>query len=328
MRSASVMRATVLAACLVFVVLVSLSVGAGGWSLDAVGRLVTGAGGDEPSDLIVRDLRLPRTAAGLLVGAAFGASGAVMQGVTRNPLAEPGLLGVSAGAATAVVMAISVGGVTTVPVLTWWAIVGAGSTAVAVYLVAARSGGATPVRLVLAGAAASALLLSAIRAVTLLDRDALDRYRVWAVGSLVGRDAAVVAQIAPFVVVGLVSAMLVAPRLDLLALGDQAATSLGLRVGATRAVAVASVATSTGAAVALAGPVAFVGLVVPHAVRMVAGAELRRAVPLSAVVGAVLVVACDVVGRLVAAPGEIRVGVVAAALGGPAFVVLVRRVVP
>jgi iron complex transport system permease protein len=276
--------------------------------------------------LIVRELRLPRTVLAIMVGAALGVAGALMQGVTRNPLADPGLLGVNAGAAFAVVFAIWAFEITDVFGLVWFAFIGAAITSVLVYMLGSMGrGGANPVRLALAGAALSALLGAFIGAITLLDQTTLDQYRFWAVGSLSGRDTTVTGQLFPFVAVGLVIAFGAGRQLNALALGEEAARSLGTKVNTTRAVSALAITLLCGAAVAACGPIAFVGLVVPHAVRVWFGPDQRWLMPASALAGAALLLYCDTAGRIVARPAEIQVGIMTAAIGGPAFVILVRR---
>lgn len=276
--------------------------------------------------IIVTELRLPRTFVGLAVGAALGTAGALMQGVTRNPLADPGLLGVNAGAAFAVVLAIWRFNITSVMGLVWFAFIGAAITSVLVYALGSMGqGSATPVRLALSGAAVSSLLGALTGAITLLDQQTLDRFRFWAVGSLSGRDSDIAAQMAPFVVVGLVIAILVARNLNALALGEDAAKALGIRVINTQLLAGLSITILCGAAVSAAGPIGFIGLVIPHAVRVWFGPDQRWLIPASALAGPCLLLFCDVVGRVIARPGEIQVGIMTAAIGGPAFVILVRR---
>ncbi|MEO1061619.1 MAG: iron chelate uptake ABC transporter family permease subunit [Actinomycetota bacterium] len=310
----------------VAVTLASLAVGA---KPIPVGTVVDAFASYDSSDtdhLIVRELRLPRTIIGLIVGAALAVSGAVMQAVTRNPLAGPGLLGVNAGASFAVVTALWVFDIGTTLGLVWFAFLGAGITSIVVYALGSIGrGGATPVRLALAGAALSALLLSLTRAVTLLDRATLDQFRFWAVGSLAGRDADVAGQLTPFIIAGLAIAVALSRPLNSLALGDDAARGLGVKVGLTRAVSGLAIVLLCGAAVAAAGPIAFVGLVIPHAVRAWFGPDQRWLVPACALAGPALLLFCDVVGRVIARPGEVQVGIMTAAIGGPAFVVLVRR---
>ncbi len=276
--------------------------------------------------VIVQDLRLPRTALGLLVGVALGLAGAVMQGLTRNPLADPGLLGVNAGAALAVVLAIHLVGVATPLGYVWFAFGGAAAAAVLVYALSATGReGATPVKLALAGAAVSALLASATTAVLLLDVRTLDQFRFWAVGSLAGREADVAVQLAPFILAGAVVALACGRVLNALALGDDVARSLGQRVGLARAGCALAIVLLVGAGTAAAGPIAFVGLTVPHVARAICGPDHRWVLPYSAVLAPVLLLGSDVLGRVVASPGELQVGIVTAVLGGPVFVALVRR---
>jgi iron complex transport system permease protein len=308
------------------VVLASLAVGAKSIPIGSVVQAFTGFDGTNTDHLVVRELRLPRTIVGLLVGAALGLGGAVMQAVTRNPLADPGILGVNAGAAFAVVLAIWGFGVGTTLGLVWFAMAGAAVASVVVYVLGSVGrGGATPVRLALSGAALSSLLFAFTRAVTLLDEATLDQFRFWAVGSLAGRDLEVVGSIVWFIVVGAVLAIGLARPLNAIGLGDDAAAALGVKVGRTRAVAGVAIVLLCGTAVAAIGPIAFVGLVVPHAVRAIVGPDQRWLMIGCALAGPTLLVGCDTVGRIIARPGEVQVGIMTAAIGGPAFVFLVRR---
>lgn len=276
--------------------------------------------------VIIWDLRVPRTALGLMVGAALGVAGALMQGHTRNPLGDPGLLGVTAGASFAVVLAIALLGVTTPSGYVWFAFAGALAGTVAVYVLgAAGRGGATPVTLALAGSTLSALLYALVRAVLVSDSDSLDAFRFWVVGALAGRGADVAWQVLPFIIAGLVLALLNAPALDLLGMGEDVARGLGQRVWLARSVGLVAITLLAGAATAACGPIAFLGLVVPHAVRTFTGPAHRWLVPCSALAGAVLLLTADVVGRVMARPGEVQVGIVLALLGGPFFIALVRR---
>jgi iron complex transport system permease protein len=290
-----------LAAC----VLASLAVG----SLDIpLGEVIAAFTASEDSDAhaIVRELRVPRTEVGLLVGGALGACGALMQGVTRNPLAEPGILGINAGAAFAVVIAIFLLGITSVAGYTWFALLGAGVSALLVFaLGASGSGGATPIKLALAGAVLSALLVALTSAVLVVDVDTLDDFRFWVVGSIAGRDATVALTVAPFIGAGLLLALFAGRQLNALALGDDVARSLGQRVGRARAAAAAGFVLLAGGAVAAAGPIAFVGLTVPHAARAIVGPDYRWIVPYSIVLGAILLLASDVAGRVIARPAEL-----------------------
>jgi iron complex transport system permease protein len=312
-----------LAVLLLVAVVLSLAVGARAVAPGAVwDALVTPTGSDD--DVVVRSLRVPRTATAVVVGVALGTAGALAQGHTRNPLADPGLLGVSAGAALAVVVGITLGVSTPLP-QAGLAVVGA---LVASLVVFALGGvgrrGSSPATLALAGVVLTALLLSLVSTVVLLDAAALDAYRFWTVGSVAGRGSDVLPAVLPLVAVGLVLALVNAPALDLLGLGNDVASGLGVAVRRTRLVGLAAVALLTAAATAVAGPIAFVGLVVPHLARAATGPAHRWLVPVSALVGAVLVLLADVVGRVVARPGELQVGLVLAVVGAPALVALVR----
>jgi iron complex transport system permease protein len=275
--------------------------------------------------IVVRELRLPRTVVGLLVGAALGVAGVLMQGLSRNPVADPGLLGVSAGAALGVVVAITVFGASTAAAYVWIGVLGAAIASVVVFAVAGRSARSPITALVLAGAAVSATLGSLTASVLAVDQQTLDQYRFWAVGSLQGRELAVAADVAPLVVTGLVLAMLGSRGLDALALGEDVARALGRNVGLVRIGVLVAIVLLTGGAVAAAGPIAFVGLVVPHLVRPFAGPWHSWQLMLSAVYAPVLVLVADVVGRLVVRPAELPVGIVTAVVGAPFLVWVVRR---
>jgi iron complex transport system permease protein len=276
--------------------------------------------------LIVRSLRGPRTIVGLLVGASLGLAGAVMQGVTRNPLADPGILGVESGASLAVVVAIRSFGVGSIGGYVWFALAGAALGSVVVYTLGSLGrGGATPVKLALSGAAITALFVALTWAVLLLDITTLDQFRFWIVGSIAGRDGSIAANVAPFLVAGAVLALASSRALNTLALGDDVARSLGQRVGVTRATAAAAVVLLCGGATAAAGPIAFVGLTVPHVARAICGPDYRWILPWSAVLAPILLLGADTVGRVVARPGELQVGIVTALLGAPFFIALVRR---
>jgi iron complex transport system permease protein len=275
---------------------------------------------------VVEYLRVPRTAVGVLAGAAFGTAGAVMQGLTRNPLAGPEMLGINSGAAIAVVVAISVFGVGTLGGYVWFALAGAAGAGALVHALATSGrSGATPMALALAGAAISALLSGLTTAVTLVDVNTFNAYRFWSVGALTSADAAVIASALPFLAVGALLAVVSTRALNALALGEDVARSLGTRAGPSRAVAAAAVVLLTGTAVALAGPIAFVGLTVPHVARAVVGTDYRWVLPVSAVLAASLLLAADVLGRLLARPQELQVGIVTAVVGAPVFIALVRR---
>jgi iron complex transport system permease protein len=312
-------------ALLVLAILLSLAIGAQGIAPDDVVRVLLHDDGSEQA-AIVRELRIPRTVVAIAVGASLGLAGALMQAITRNPLADPGLLGIDAGASAAIVLAIALLSITDPAGYVWFAFVGAGITSVAVYALGSLGrGGATPVRLALAGTAILAALTALIEAVTLLDPEVFERYRFWSVGSVAGRGFDVLLPIAPFLIVGGLIALALARPLNAIALGDDAGRALGAHVGRTRALTAVAVVLLCGGSTAVAGPIAFVGLTIPHVARAITGPDLRWVLPYSLVLGAILLLVSDVVGRVVLRPGELQVGIVTALLGAPVFIALVRR---
>ncbi|WP_458788583.1 FecCD family ABC transporter permease [Pseudonocardia nantongensis] len=314
-----------LAGALVLALLASIAIGTKIIPLNEVGSALVAPTGTE-NDVVIRSLRIPRTVLGVLVGIALGLAGALVQGFTRNPLGDPGLLGVNAGAALFVVAGIYLFGVGSLFGYVWFAFAGALVASVAVFLIGTRApGGATPVSLALAGAAMSFLMQALTSAIVLLDEPSLDAYRFWVVGSLAGRDADVAGQVVWFIVAGIVLALASAPALNALSLGDDVAASLGHSVRRTRLVGVVAITLLAGAATAACGPIVFLGLIVPHVVRAFTGPDHRWLLPASGLAGAVLLLLADVVGRVVARPGELQVGIVVAVLGGPFFIALVRR---
>lgn len=328
LRAAAPSRALGLALALaVLVLLMGASVAIGTRSIDlstVIDALLHGGDGEEA--VIVRDLRVPRTLLGLAVGVALGLAGALMQALTRNPLADPGLLGVNAGAAAAVVFAIGVLGVSSLTGYVWFAFAGAAVASVVVYAIgAAGHSGASPVRLALAGTAVTAALTALTQALTLLDRDTFDQWRAWSVGTLSGRNADTLAQVAPFLVVGLLLALALGRALNAIALGDETGRALGARIGRTRLLGALSITLLCGGATAAIGPIFFVGLTVPHVARAIVGADQRWVLAYSMLLAPILLLAADIIGRVVARPGELQVGIVTALLGAPVFIAIVRR---
>ncbi|GHE04242.1 FecCD family ABC transporter permease [Streptomyces alanosinicus] len=314
------------AALLALAVLLSLAIGTRPVAPDvALNALLHG--GSSPDALVVRSLRVPRTLVGLTAGAALGLAGAALQAVTRNPLADPGVLGLSQGAAAGVVLALALGAGYGFEGTVWYAFAGAVAAACLVYGIASRGrGGATPVKLALAGTALSAMAAGATTVVLTSSSATLDRFRFWQVGTVGGRDAGTVVRMLPFLLAGGVLVLACARGLDALALGDDTARALGHRVRTVRAAAALGATLLVASAVAAAGPIAFVGLAVPHAVRrLVRGVGYRAVLPLSAVLGAVLLLVADVAGRVVRPPSEVPAGVMTALVGVPVLVVLVRR---
>lgn len=270
--------------------------------------------------------RLPRTVLAIVVGAGLALSGAGLQAVTRNPLADPGIFGVSAGASLAVVSGIAFLGLANPYAYIALGILGAASAAVFVYTVGSLGrGGATPLTLALAGAATTAACISLVSAILLPRVDILETFRFWQVGGVGGATWDRIGIVAPFLVVGALLCAVTARGMNSLALGDDVATGLGERVFRTRLVATAGAVVLAGAATAIAGPIGFVGLVVPHLCRLLVGTDHRWLLPFSAIVGAGLLVAADVLGRVVARPEEIEVGIVTAVIGAPVFIWIVRR---
>ncbi|ALX05356.1 FecCD family ABC transporter permease [Aeromicrobium erythreum] len=280
--------------------------------------------GDEYLGRIV-GARVPRTVVGAVVGAALATAGLLIQAVTRNPLAEPGLLGVSMGASAAIVTATAFLGLGTGTAMVWVAIPGALLAVAVVYALGRRAGGESVVPLILAGAVVSAVLGAYVQAMILTRPDAFDSYRFWVVGSLAGVRWETLAMVAPVMLVGLLLTVLVAPGLNTVQLGDAVATSLGVRVAWVRLGALAAATLLAAAATAAAGPIVFVGLAVPHVVRALVASDLRWQVPVALLLGATLLVGSDVLARVVARPTELMVGVVTAFLGAPFLLAAVRR---
>jgi len=274
--------------------------------------------------LVARESRIPRTVLGIVVGLALGAAGAVMQGLTRNALADPGILGVNAGASVAVALAVAALGISDFPQLMAFALLGACATTIAVVLLGAAGGG-SPVTLVLSGVALAAVLGGVTTALVLLNPHSFLQMRSWESGALAGRDLSILTVAGPAIALGLVLAFALTRGLDVLALGDDTAASLGVKIGTLRTGAVASVTLLAGTATAVAGPVAFLGLAAPHIARGAVGASQKAIVPLAAVIGAIVVVLGDVVGRVIIAPQEVPVGIVMAFVAAPFLIVIGRR---
>ncbi|WP_370881852.1 FecCD family ABC transporter permease [Nakamurella flavida] len=307
------------------VVVVSIAVGSRTIGPGEVLRVLFADDGSTDAT-IVHTLRVPRTAMGILVGAALGVAGAVMQALTRNPLADPGLLGVNAGAAAAVVVGIGAFGISSALGYLPFAFVGAALASVVVYVLgSAGRSGATPVRLALAGTAVTAALGAVVDALTVLDPATFDRYRFWAVGSLGGRGVEVFWAVLPTAVLGLVIALCLGRSLNALALGEDVGRALGAGVTRTRLLSGLVVTLLAGSATAAVGPILFVGLAVPHIARAITGPDNRWVLAYSAVLAPLLLLVADVIGRVVVRPGELSVGIVVAIAGAPVFIALVRR---
>ena len=310
---------------LVLVSVLSIVVGARSVGLGVVLDALRDYQPADPAHQVVGS-RLTRLVAGLLVGAGLGLAGVLLQGVARNPLADPGLLGINAGSALALVCAIALLGISSPLAFVWFAFAGALVVAVVVYAIASLGrDGATPVKLALAGAAIGAVLTSLTTAILLTDVASFDRYRFWTVGSLAGRRMDLVAHLAPFIVVGVVLTLCTGRLLNTLSLGDDVARGLGMRVGTARMAVGAVAVVLCGAATAIAGPLWFVGLLVPHLARLLVGPDHRWLLPYSLLLGPTLLLIADVLGRVVAPPGELQVGVVLSFIGAPFLIALIRR---
>lgn len=314
-----------LAVLLAVLVTASLFVGSEPLAPGRVWAALTGSG-TAGEEAIVHGLRVPRTVLAVLLGSSLGLAGALSQEHTRNPLADPGLLGVTAGAATGVVVAIMAFGLTSVGQYLWFALGGALAAAFLVLGIAARiTAFVAATTVVLTGAIVTALLGSISSIAVLLDRTVADVFRYWSVGSIAGRDLGVVGSVSPLLVTGLVLAIVNLPALNPLALGDVSAQSLGRRVGRDRLVGLTSVACLAAAATAACGSVAFLGLLVPHVSRALVGANRAWAAALAVPIGSCVVLVADMAGRVMLTHSEVPVGIVLALVGTPAFVAIARR---
>jgi len=331
-RSRKLAVLLILAVSLLLVALASVAIGARGITLgtvfEALGHLdQIGKPGVDPSgDWAVVQTRVPRTVAGILVGACLGLAGTAMQGVARNPLADPGILGVNAGAALSVIVAVVLFGVGTASGYVWFAFVGAAAAAVVVYVVASLGReGATPVKLALAGAAISAGLASLLQALLITNQGALNAFRNWQVGSVAGKNWDQVLAVLPFMLVGIGIVLFTGRWLNGLALGDDLARGLGQNPALARGVTAVGIVLLCGAATALAGPVGFIGLVVPHLLRALIGTDYRWLLPYSVLTAPIILVSAAVVGRVILLPGEVAAGVISVFVGAPVFIWLVRK---
>ncbi|MEU4423592.1 iron ABC transporter permease [Actinoplanes sp. NPDC024001] len=316
----------VLGAVLAVVAFLSITQGSRSIGLSEVLRALGSMDNDGSiGSTVTLEMRVPRTLLGIVVGAALGVAGAILQGVTRNPLADAGIMGINSGAAVFVVTAITVLGLRGVEVYIWFAFAGAIAALVLVYAIASLGReGATPVKLALAGAAVTAGFGSLTTGIVMTNVDALNELRFWQVGSLAGRYAPILMGVAPFLIAGLVASLAFGRSLNGLALGEDVARGLGQRVGLTRAGAFGVVALLAGGATAACGPIVFVGLVVPHVARFLCGPDYRWILPYSMLLSPIVLLLADVVGRVVAAPDELQVGVVLGLIGAPVFVGIVR----
>lgn len=329
-RRRRVVGSVTLVLVLLAVMVVSLAVGARALTPAEVWRGLSGV--PDPDQrlteirLIVRTVRVPRTVLGLVAGVALGVGGALIQGYTRNPIADTGLLGVNSGASFAVVLVIALFGLAHPFQYVWFAFLGAAVAGVIVFGLASIGRGAgNPLTLALAGQGVTVFLAAMTTAVALSDKASLNALRFWNAGSVAGVGFDVILPVIAFIGVGLVLALITLPALNLLNLGDDVARGLGVNIALSRTVGIVSVTLLAGAATAACGPVAFLGLMVAHMARFLTGPDYRWLVPYAGLLGAIVLLVCDIVGRLLVRPGELDAGVVVALFGAPFFAALVWR---
>jgi iron complex transport system permease protein len=316
------------AAVLVMLVAVAASMLVGARAIPPMGvwEALVDPDPNSADDIVVLTQRIPRTLIGVLAGAALALAGTLMQGLTRNPLADPGLLGVNAGASVAVLAAITLLGITQPAGFVWFAFGGAAIAAVVVAAIGTRGlDSANPAKLALTGAAVTAGLTAVTTLILTTSVQALDVYRYWVVGGLTARGLDSVAIVVVPVLVGAVIAFASARGLDLISLGDATAAGLGQNIARTRTLGVIATVLLCGAATSIAGPVVFIGLLVPHALRPFVGDDYRRLLAIGAPAGAAVLLVADVLGRIIAPPGEVQAGVVVAFVGAPVLIALVLR---
>lgn len=326
MRKKNFLLAMVLCMALLFIFAVfSISFGAKQIAFSKVIDVILGKDVDSLEATIIQQ-RIPRTVFGILAGGALGISGALMQSITRNPIADPSILGVNTGASLFVVAGIAFLNITAAYQYIWLAIIGAGITAFFVYLVASiGKDGATPLKLALSGAAVSIVLGALVSTIMLPDDRVLQAFRFWQVGSIGSATWDNISLISPFLIMGFIISMFISRYLNNLALGDEAATALGTNVVITRSVGALASVLLCGATTALAGPIGFVGLIVPHLIRLIYGSEMEKILPLSFLGSGILLLVSDLIGRIIGSPGETEVGIITAVLGAPVFIFAIRK---
>lgn len=303
----------------------SISLGAKSIAFTKVIDVLLGNDPDSLETAIILQ-RIPRTVFGILAGGALGISGALMQSITRNPIADPSILGVNTGASLFVVAGIAFFNITVAYQYIWLAIIGAGVTAVFVYSVASMGkDGATPLKLALSGSAVSIVLGSLVSTIMLPNNRVMEAFRFWQVGSIGSATWESIMLISPFLIVGFIISMFISGYLNNLALGDEAATALGTNVVMTRTIGALSSVLLCGATTALAGPIGFVGLIIPHIIRLIFGSEMSKMLPLSFLGSAILMLVSDIIGRVISLPGETEVGIVTAVIGAPVFILAIRK---
>ncbi|WP_245802992.1 FecCD family ABC transporter permease [Corynebacterium phocae] len=310
---------------LLVMVAASLALGSNALSLSEVYTALTGDGGTTAHTVVVGQ-RVPRTLVVIIVGAALGVAGALMQALTRNPLADPGILGINAGASLAVVAGVAFAGVQGIGSYVWLGMLGAVVASVGVYILGGVGrASVTPARLTLAGVAISMAISAFVQMVLLSNQRAFNEFRFWASGSVEGRGWDVFGTVVWFILIGLALAFIAAPALNALTLGEETGKALGVKVGQTRTLVVASVTLLCGAATAAVGPIMFVGLAVPYLARAICGADQRLVIPTCVIAAPVFLLLADIVARVIVMPLEIQTGIMSALVGGPVFLYIVRR---
>lgn len=326
MRKKNFALSMVLCLALLFIIAIfSISFGAKQIAFSKVIEVLLGKDSDSIEATVILQ-RVPRTVFGILAGGALGISGALMQSITRNPIADPSILGVNTGASLFVVAGIAFLNITAAYQYIWLAIIGAGLTAFFVYAVASiGKDGATPLKLALSGAAVSIVLGSLVSTIMLPDNRVLQAFRFWQIGSIGSATWDNISLISPFLIIGFIISMFISGYLNNLALGDEAATALGTNVVITRSVGALASVLLCGATTALAGPIGFVGLIIPHLVRLIYGSGMGKILPLSFLGSGILLLLSDVIGRIIGSPGETEVGIITAVLGAPVFIFAIRK---
>ncbi len=312
-------------AVLVSCLLASISLGAADITVKEMWGSIVAFDANSTHHLIIRTVRFPRSFIAVLVGSSMAMAGAIMQGLTSNPLASPGILGVSTGAAFAVVVSTFLFGVTTLSVYAWFALLGGAITASLVYVFAALGpGGITPLNLTLSGTVFSTLIGTLTTGILVLNQETLEQVRFWLAGSLAGGDIDLIQQVVPYLTVGFIMALALGRHVTTLSLGENVAKGLGQNTAWIKGLGVISVVLLVGGSVSIAGPIGFVGLVVPHLVRFLVGIDYRWILPYAAIVGAIVLLISDIVARLIIRPLELPVGLVTPLLGAPFFIYLIR----
>lgn len=307
---------------LVFCIFSSLAFGSKNIDLITVIDTLKNLDNNNFEAIVVKE-RIPRTVFGLLAGASLGISGTLMQSITRNPIADPSILGINTGSALFVVLGIAFLGVTTYKEYIILALLGGLITAISVYLIASiGNGGISPMKLALSGVIISAILSSLINVVMLPRSEVMSSFRFWQVGSISGVTWQSIIVMLPFIILGIILSFFVAPALNALALGDEVAIGLGVKVGLTRIISSISAILLCGTVTALAGPIGFIGLMAPHIIRMLFGNNIKFIIPMSAFVGSILLTFSDVIGRIMGSPSELEVGIVTAFIGAPIFIII------